>query len=129
GVEEDVGGGGRPSYRYLLVLVMGEAVDARAHDHCRRGDPVDPAGIVAGAGDDVARGVAETPGGIAHRLDAARVELDRIEVPDRLNLDGEAEIGGDLRRFGFDPRFHAVEGRLVGRTDVDGEDDLAGDDV
>ena len=55
------------SLRDLLGLVVADSPsDAGAHDHHGRRDAVDPAGVVAGARDDVHVRVAELFGGLAH---------------------------------------------------------------
>src|SRR6185436_15292007 len=74
GVEQNVGAGGRPFLLDVFVLVVAEPVDAWAHHHRRRRDAVDPAGVMAGAGNNIAVGVTEADGGIAHRLDATGIE-------------------------------------------------------
>jgi hypothetical protein len=81
-----------PFRRDFLVLVMGQAVDAGAHDHRRRRDLVDPAGVVAGARDDVHVGIAQPLGGVADGLHAALVEGGRVELADDLGLENDTPI-------------------------------------
>ena len=55
------------SGRNLLGLVVRQPIHAGAHHHHRGRDAVDPAGVVAGAADDVHVGIAQLFRGIAAR--------------------------------------------------------------
>ena len=84
---------------------------------------------MAGARDDVAVRVAEPLGGVADRLHAPLVEGDRIEMPDRLDLEADIHRLAYLLDAGLDACPHLVQHLLVGRADIDREHRLAGDHV
>ncbi len=65
-MEQHVRTGARPFLGDLFRLVVRQAADAGAHDHGRGRDLGGPAGVVAGAGDEVHVAVAELFGGVAH---------------------------------------------------------------
>ena len=71
-----------PLFRNVLRLIMAEPIHTRAHDHGGGGDAVDPAGVVAGAGDDIHVRMTETFGGIADGLHEGLVKGGRVELTD-----------------------------------------------
>ncbi len=86
-------------------------------------------GIVAGARDHVAGGIAGNLRRRAHGGDAIGVEAYRRLGRDGLHRNFKPELAAD--RFGLrgDLLFHAIDYRGVGIAQVDGEEDLAGHDI
>src|SRR5581483_9938048 len=80
-------------------------------------------------GNDVHVAVAQILGRLADAGNERLIESDRIEVADRLDRAADAERSANPRRLGLDAGAHRVELLLLGRADVDGEDDLAREDV
>src|SRR5712671_5273187 len=108
---------------------MADAVGAGHEDHRRRCHPIDVSGIVTGTRDDVAMGVAASFGSLAHRGDAAAIELGRRRPPDLPAFRGKAERGADLADRRFQLGLH-LEQRLVARmAQIDGEERAAGNGV
>ena len=87
-VHQHVGAGGRPVGLDVLALVVADPVDAGGEHHRCRRNARHIAGVVAGAGNDVAMRIAKMLGRAAHRLDAFGVEGDRWVVEDLLQVAG-----------------------------------------
>ena len=109
GLQQDIGAVRGPFLGDLLGLVVAEAVDAGTHDHGGRRDAVDPAGVVAGARDDVGVGEAEPLGGITHGLHAGHVEGHRIEMAHLVDGDIDIERLGNRIDAVLDPLAHRIE--------------------
>ncbi len=70
---------------------------------------IDPAGVMAGAGDDVAVAVAEPFRRVADGGDASLVEGRRVELADDLAVELHPEVGAEPWRLGHQLVDHRLQ--------------------
>ena len=114
----------------FLGLVVRQTVDTGTHDHRRRRDLVDPAGIVTGAGNDVLMGIAQPLSGALRTASTQVLSNSTGSKPPTFSNSTSRPMSSQIFLApAFKRIFHVLDDRKVGRAKVDGEDRLAGDDI
>src|SRR5438034_5011524 len=124
-----VGAGGAVGLGCVLQFVVADAVLAGNKDHRRWHDAGKVAGVLTGARSDAAVAVAERLGGALDRVDQFWVEHRRFLAPDRIERDLDLAPACDFRSRAAQILIDGIERFRAGAADIDGESDLAGDDV
>src|SRR5882757_1005761 len=129
GVHQGIGAGGAVRLRGVLEFVVADAVLAGNEDHRRRHHIGEVAGVVTGAGSDAAVAVAERLGGVLDGVDQFGIEHGGRFAPDRIEGDLGLASWSDLGDRAAQIAIDGLERFGAGAADIDGEGDLAGNDV